>query len=39
MISLTKILIELIDTEKIRPCSALDIGCGTGTHAIYLASK
>lgn len=34
-----KELIELIDTEKIKPCSALDVGCGAGTDAIYLALK
>ena len=34
-----KELIELIDTGKIKPCSALDVGCGAGTDAIYLASK
>ncbi len=31
--------IELIESEKIRPCCVLDVGCGAGTDAIYLASK
>ena len=30
---------ELIESEKIRPYCILDVGCGTGTDAIYLASK
>lgn len=25
--------------KNIKPCSALDLGCGTGTEAIYLAKK
>lgn len=32
-------LSELIESRKISPHSALDVGCGTGTDAIYLASK
>ena len=28
-----------IEKELIRPCRALDICCGTGTEAIYLAKK
>jgi len=32
-------LTELIDSKKIVPCYVLDVGCGTGTDAIYLASK
>jgi ubiquinone/menaquinone biosynthesis C-methylase UbiE len=31
--------IELIESGKIEPCCVLDIGCGGGTDAIYLASK
>ncbi len=34
-----KELVELIETGKIKPCKALDIGCGEGFYAIYLASK
>lgn len=30
---------ELMESEKIRPRCVLDVGCGTGTDAIYLASK
>jgi ubiquinone/menaquinone biosynthesis C-methylase UbiE len=32
-------LIELIESERIRPCCVLDIGCGAGTDAIYLTSQ
>ena len=34
-----KELIELIETEKIKSCKVLDIGCGEGFYSIYLASK
>jgi len=32
-------LIELIRKENIRPCKTVDLGCGAGNYAIYLASK
>ena len=32
-------LISLVDTGQIRPCKAIDIGCGAGNYAIYLASQ
>ncbi len=32
-------LVELVETGVIRPCKAIDFGCGTGNYAIYLASK
>jgi len=32
-------LTEPIEQEKLKPCSVLDIGCGTGTSVIYLATK
>ncbi len=31
--------IELLESGKIKPCQTLDVGCGAGTDAIYLASK
>lgn len=34
-----KELVELVDTGKVKPCKAVDLGCGTGNYAIYLASK
>jgi len=34
-----KVLVELVETGKLPPCKAVDLGCGTGNYAIYLASK
>jgi len=31
-------LVELVKTEKVRPCKTIDLGCGAGNYAIYLAS-
>ena len=33
------LLVELIDTGKVRPCRAVDLGCGAGNYAIYLATR
>jgi SAM-dependent methyltransferase len=33
------ILVELIESRKISPCKAIDLGCGTGNYAIYLSSQ
>jgi len=30
-------LVELIETQRLAPGRALDLGCGTGTNVIYLA--
>ena len=32
-------LVELVETGKIRPCKAVDLGCGSGNSTIYLAKK
>jgi cyclopropane fatty-acyl-phospholipid synthase-like methyltransferase len=32
-------LAELVESGQVRPCRALDIGCGEGFFSIYLASK
>ncbi len=32
-------LVELIDSEKVKPCKTIDLGCGAGNYAIYLASR
>lgn len=34
-----KLLVELVETGKVRPCRAIDLGCGAGNYAIYLAEK
>lgn len=33
------ILVHLIDSGQVKPCKALDLGCGIGNYAIYLALK
>jgi cyclopropane fatty-acyl-phospholipid synthase-like methyltransferase len=33
------LLVELIDTGKVKPCRAIDLGCGAGNHAVYLAGR
>lgn len=32
-------LVDLVQSGKIRPCKTIDLGCGAGNYAIYLASK
>lgn len=32
-------LVELVESEKIRPCRTLDLCCGVGTNPIYLAKQ
>jgi SAM-dependent methyltransferase len=32
-------LVRVLDEEQIAPCQAIDLGCGTGTNASYLASR
>ena len=32
-------IVQLIETGKVNPCRALDIGCGAGNYAIYLTGK
>jgi SAM-dependent methyltransferase len=34
-----KALVELVESGRIRPCRAIDLGCGAGNYAIYLAGK
>jgi SAM-dependent methyltransferase len=31
-------LVELVDGGKVKPCKTIDLGCGAGNYAIYLAS-
>jgi len=32
-------LVQLVDDGKIKPCKAVDLGCGTGHYAIWLAGR
>ncbi len=32
-------LVSLVETGQIKPCRAIDLGCGTGENAVYLARK
>jgi len=32
-------LVELVETGELKPCKAVDLGCGAGNYAIYLAGK
>jgi SAM-dependent methyltransferase len=32
-------LVDLVESGKVSPCRAIDLGCGTGNYAIYLASR
>jgi SAM-dependent methyltransferase len=35
----SKELARVLDGEKIQPCRAVELGCGTGTNSVYLASR
>jgi methyl halide transferase len=35
----SKELIRTLAAEKISPCRTVELGCGTGTNAVYLASR
>lgn len=32
-------LVDLVESGDVKPCTAIDLGCGTGNYAIYLARK
>lgn len=34
-----KALVELVESAKLKPSKTIDLGCGAGNYAIYLASK
>ncbi len=34
-----EILIQLVETNEIKPCKIIDLGCGAGNYIIYLATK
>ena len=31
-------LVELVESGKVEPCKTIDLGCGAGNYAVYLAS-
>lgn len=33
------VLVEFVDSGRVRPCSTLEIGAGTGTNAIWMAER
>jgi cyclopropane fatty-acyl-phospholipid synthase-like methyltransferase len=33
-----ELLVELVTSGKVQPCKAIDLGCGAGNYAVYLAS-
>jgi len=33
-----KASVELVESGKVKPCKTIDLGCGTGNYAIYLAN-
>jgi SAM-dependent methyltransferase len=32
-------LVQLVESGRLKPCQAIDLGCGTGSNAIYLAQR
>ena len=32
-------LVKLVESGKVTPCRAVDLGCGLGSYAIWLAKK
>jgi SAM-dependent methyltransferase len=34
-----ELLVELVDSGKVQPCKVIDLGCGAGNCAIYLAGR
>lgn len=34
-----ELLVELIEKGKVQPCRAIDLGCGAGNYAVYLAGR
>jgi SAM-dependent methyltransferase len=32
-------LVDLVESSQVRPCKTIDLGCGAGNYAVYLASQ
>ena len=33
------LLVEVVESGKVNPCRAVDVGCGAGNYALWLASR
>jgi SAM-dependent methyltransferase len=33
------LLVELVESRRVLPCRAVDLGCGAGNHAVWLAAR
>ena len=34
-----EVLVQLVDSGRILPCTAVDLGCGAGNYAVWLATQ
>ena len=34
-----EVLVELVESGKVKPCKTIDLGCGAGNYAVYLAGR
>lgn len=34
-----EVLVDLVESGRVKPCRALDLGCGAGNYAVYLAGR
>jgi SAM-dependent methyltransferase len=34
-----KALVDLVESGRVSPCKAIDLGCGAGNYAVYLATR
>ena len=36
---MTLCIVALVESERVKPCKAIDLGCGAGNYATYLAGR